>query len=90
MYDGFQEMYGVFLESSYDCLDPQSTVRLGKADSQAFFSFSVASRRKGLGVYLYFPLCISFGLGSRGSPQEEERARVAVSRIRDKAPPCHL
>uniref|UniRef100_G1L0C1 Dynein heavy chain tail domain-containing protein n=1 Tax=Ailuropoda melanoleuca TaxID=9646 RepID=G1L0C1_AILME len=25
MYDGFQEMYGVFLESSYDCLDPQST-----------------------------------------------------------------
>lgn len=36
MYDGFQEMYGVFLESSYDCLDPQSTVRLGKADSQAF------------------------------------------------------
>ncbi|XP_034845512.1 dynein heavy chain 9, axonemal [Mirounga leonina] len=24
MYDGFQEMYGVFSESSYDCLDPQS------------------------------------------------------------------
>ncbi|XP_032695992.1 dynein heavy chain 9, axonemal [Lontra canadensis] len=26
MYDGFQEMYGVFSESSYDCLDPQNTV----------------------------------------------------------------
>ncbi|XP_032178864.1 dynein heavy chain 9, axonemal isoform X1 [Mustela erminea] len=25
MYDRFQEMYGVFSESSYDCLDPQST-----------------------------------------------------------------
>uniref|UniRef100_A0A667HA36 Dynein axonemal heavy chain 9 n=1 Tax=Lynx canadensis TaxID=61383 RepID=A0A667HA36_LYNCA len=36
MYDEFQEMYRVFTEAPYDCLDPQSTVRLGKANSQAF------------------------------------------------------
>uniref|UniRef100_A0A8C4MMP7 Dynein axonemal heavy chain 9 n=1 Tax=Equus asinus asinus TaxID=83772 RepID=A0A8C4MMP7_EQUAS len=49
MYNEFQEMYRIFLESSYDCLDPQSMVGLRRADLQAL-SLSDACSLWGLDV----------------------------------------
>lgn len=60
MYDEFQEMYKVFSESSYDCLDPESTVGLGTADLQVLSLSQMPLTIES--VYLLArSLCVSFG-----------------------------
>lgn len=73
MHGEFQELYRVFEESSYDCLDPQSTVRLGKADLGAA-SFSDGPGAVRSGCLLTFSLCISLGPVTPGVFTETTRS----------------
>lgn len=63
MYTEFQEMYRVFSDSSYDCLDLQSVVGLGTATLQAL-SLSQMPAASSLGIYLHFPCAFSLALWS--------------------------
>ena len=63
MYSEFQEMYRVFSESSYDCLDPQSMVELGRANLQVCL-FLRCLQPVGSGYLLDVPCAFSLALWS--------------------------
>jgi hypothetical protein len=56
MHEEFEEMYKVFLDCSYDCLDPKGTVGFGGAKSQIWIllQLPLAAALKHLKALLFF------------------------------------